>query len=94
MWRLILAGIALLVTGAARFHHQLQMAGHRPSLEDYLSFRCGTDAVTNLAGGEVDMPALMLHCWGCYAMTAGLALVTLAMMCRRLPAARLAARRG
>ena len=72
MWKPAATGSALLVAGA------LQLAAHlnrAPTLEDYLAFRCGPPG----AGQDVTALAHLLgpagHCWGCYAMAAGAALV-------------------
>ena len=75
MWKPAATGSALLVAGAAKFAADLNRA---PTLEDYLAFRCGLPG----AGQDVTALAHLLgpagHCWGCYAMAAGAALVGVA----------------
>lgn len=86
MWKLILAGGALFVAGAAKFHDQVRLIGRTPTLEDYLAFRCGSEGAIPLGSAHVDAASLLMHCWGCYAMVAGAALVAAALIRRYLPA--------
>lgn len=72
MWKPAATGSALFVAGALKFAEHLNRI---PTLEDYLAFRCGPSG----AGQDVSALGHFLgsagHCWGCYAMAAGAALV-------------------
>lgn len=72
MLKWMFSGAALLVVGAIKFALYL---GRTPTLEDYLAFRCG--ASTNAASGALHVDGLLpfAHCWGCYAMAAGAAIL-------------------
>jgi hypothetical protein len=74
MFKLAAAGLAIFLAGAIKFALHL---GRSPTLEDYLALRCG--------GPEASESLLfphglfsLAHCWGCYAMAAGAALLALA----------------
>jgi hypothetical protein len=72
MWKPAAAGSVLFVAGALKFAEHLNRV---PTLGDYLAFRCGPSG----AGQDVSALGHLLdsagHCWGCYAMAAGAALV-------------------
>lgn len=74
MWKPAATGSALFVAGALKFAEHLNRV---PTLEDYLAFRCGPSGT----GQDVSALGHFLgsagHCWGCYAMAAGAALVAL-----------------
>jgi hypothetical protein len=75
MWKPAATGSALFVAGAAKFAVHLNRV---PTLEDYLAFRCGAPG----SGKDVSALEHLLgsagHCWGCYAMAAGAAIVAVA----------------
>lgn len=78
MSKLAAAGLAIFVAGAIKFALHL---GRTPSLEDYLAFRCGG---ADTAGSALLNHSVLnwAHCWGCYAMVAGAALLVLALLRR------------
>lgn len=80
MFKLAAAGLAIFVAGAIKSTLHL---GRQPSLEDYLAFRCGGAGLSEsvLLNHSVLSWA---HCWGCYAMAAGAALLALALLQRVL----------
>lgn len=92
MWRYLTAGALLFAAGALKLTEQVRLMGRTPTLEDYLAFRCGTGDEAALVTAHGDLASVLLHCWGCYAMAAGAALVA-ASLIRRAAATRLAARR-
>lgn len=77
MWKLAAAGAALLIAGAVRFAAYLNRT---PTLEDYLAFRCGPSEQMSLASAAGHTLLNWAHCWGCYAMAAGAALLLMAML--------------
>lgn len=77
MWKLAATGAALLIAGAVKFTAYLNRT---PTLEDYLAFRCGPSEQASLAGSVVHTLLNWAHCWGCYAMAAGAALMLFAML--------------
>lgn len=86
MLKVAATGATLIVAGSVQFAHHLNRP---PALADYLAFRCG--AADPAAGqgplGEVLHAAG--HCWGCYAMAIGAALIAISVWrafgARRLP---------
>ena len=71
MFKLAAAGLAIFLAGAIKFALDL---GRSPTLEDYLAFRCGGPE----ASESLLLPYALFslaHCWGCYAMAAGAALM-------------------
>lgn len=71
MFKLAAAGLAIFLAGAIKFALHL---GRSPTLEDYLAFRCGGPE----ASESLLLPHALFslaHCWGCYAMAAGAALM-------------------
>lgn len=71
MFKLAAAGLAIFLAGATKFALHL---GRSPTLEDYLAFRCGGPE----ASESLLLPHALFslaHCWGCYAMAAGAALM-------------------
>lgn len=76
MWKLAALGIAALTAGAVKFTANLAALGRQATLQDYLAMRCGGEAAQ--AGTHDVLAQAMLHCWGCYAMVAGAALIAFA----------------
>jgi hypothetical protein len=72
MLKQILATFVLIVAGALKFRSHQSRA---PALEDYLAFRCGPGDVAAVTSDAGHFLAAAAHCWGCYAMTAGAALL-------------------
>ena len=77
MWKLAATGAALLITSAVKFTAYLNRT---PTLEDYLAFRCGPSEQASLVGSAGHTVLNWAHCWGCYAMAAGAAMLILAMI--------------
>lgn len=92
MWRYLTAGALLFAAGALKLTEQVRLMGRTPTLEDYLAFRCGTGDEAALVTTHSDLASVLFHCWGCYAMAAGAAIVA-ASLIRRTATTRLAARR-
>ena len=71
MFKLAAAGLAFLLAGAIKFAlHR----GRSPTLDDYLAFRCrGSETGESVLFSHTLLN--LAHCWGCYAMAAGAALV-------------------
>lgn len=82
MWKWMISGLALLVAGSVRFAFHLNRS---PTLEDYLAFRCGGQSAGSSGAFHIDALASAGHCWGCYAMAIGAAMivVTAAQMAGR-----------
>ena len=75
MSKLATLGLAMVLAGSAR------MAEHAPApltLEDYLAFRCG-DSTSLSVGSSLEHAVSHAHCWGCYSIVAGAALMVLAV---------------
>lgn len=81
MWKPAVLGAALTTTGAVKFSSQLAEMGRQATLADYLAMRCGGSAPLPVSGAETgDLMALaVMHCWGCYAMAAGVAILAFAL---------------
>lgn len=81
MWKLAGLGSALAAAGAVKFTSELNELGRQATLQDYLAMRCGGGAPLHTAGSEAgDIMALAaMHCWGCYAMAAGVAILGFAL---------------
>ncbi len=77
MWKLAATGAALLIAGAVKFMAYLNRT---PTLEDYLALRCGPSEQASLTGSVGHTLLNWAHCWGCYAMAAGAALMLFAML--------------
>ncbi|MFN7179534.1 hypothetical protein [Hyphomonas sp.] len=92
MWRYLTAGTLLLVTGALKMTGEVRLMGRAPTLEDYLAFRCGAGDEAALVTAHGDLASVLFHCWGCYAMAAGAAILAAGLI-RQAASARLAARR-
>jgi hypothetical protein len=75
MWKWMMSGLALLVAGSVRFAFHLNRT---PTLEDYLTFRCGGQAAGTGSAFHIDALASAGHCWGCYAMAIGAAMIVAA----------------
>lgn len=78
MFKLAAAGLAIFVAGAIKFTLHL---GRSPSLEDYLAFRCASAGTAESAWLNHSVLS-SAHCWGCYAMAAGIALLALGLLQR------------
>lgn len=77
MWKLAATGAALLIAGAVKFTAYLNRT---PTLEDYLALRCGPSEQASLAGSVGHTLLSWAHCWGCYAMAAGAAMLVVALI--------------
>lgn len=77
MWKIAALGTALAAAGAAKFNATLAEAGRQATLQDYLAMRCA--GIAQESAGHGIMAQALLHCWGCYAMAAGAALVLFAV---------------
>ena len=77
MWKTAALGAALTATGAVKFSSHLAEMGRQATLQDYLAMRCGGGAPLPAPGAEATeiMASALMHCWGCYAMAAGVAMV-------------------
>ncbi len=83
MWKTAATGGVLLIAGAARLAEHINRA---PTLQDYLAFRCGSDSQA-FGPGTLDHTLLSIgHCWGCYAMALGAALLLFAALRATHPA--------
>lgn len=92
MLRYLFAGTLLFVAGALKLTEQVQLMRLTPTLEDYIAFRCGTGDEAALMTAHGDVASVLLHCWGCYAIGIGAAIVVWGLL-RQMAAARLAASR-
>jgi hypothetical protein len=72
MWKPAATGSALFGAGAIRFSEHLNRV---PTLDDYLAFRCGLSGAAQDGSALGHMLTSAGHCWGCYSMAAGAALV-------------------
>ena len=77
MWKLAATGAALLIAGAVKFTAYLNRT---LTLEDYLALRCGPSEQASLAGSVGHTLFSWAHCWGCYAMAAGAAMLVVALI--------------
>lgn len=95
MWKLAATGTALAATGAVKFTSELSEAGRQATLHDFLAMRCAGGAPLPAPGAETsDMMALAaMHCWGCYAMAAGVAILAFALWRKTAPLLRRVRRR-
>jgi hypothetical protein len=78
MWKTAALGSALVATGAVKFNSHLAELGRQATLQDYLAMRCGGVALPGAETHEV-MALAAMHCWGCYAMAVGVALLGFAI---------------
>lgn len=92
MLRYLTAGTLLFAAGALKLTEQVRLMERTPTLEDYLAFRCGTGDEAALVTAHGDLASVLFHCWGCYAMAAGAAIVVAGLL-RQMAATRLAALR-
>jgi hypothetical protein len=84
MLKFLIAGAALFVAGALKLTEEVRLLGRTPTLEDYLAFRCGGSEAAALTGSHGDLASVLFHCWGCYAMAAGAAIIAASLMTRFL----------
>ena len=79
MWKLAGFGSALTLAGAIKFSSQVSELGRQAVLQDYLAFRCGAGASGVDAGvhGSNSLALAAMHCWGCYAMAGGAAILAM-----------------
>lgn len=80
MWKIAALGTALAAAGAVKFNTHLAELGRQATLQDYLAMRCGSVAPGG-AAHDIQAQALM-HCWGCYVMAAGAAILFFAAWTR------------
>lgn len=80
MWKLPALGTALIATGAVKFNNHLAELGRQATLQDFLAMRCGSGAPLPSPGAQPHeiMALAAMHCWGCYAMAAGVAMLAYA----------------
>jgi len=79
VWKWASLGVALFMVGALKFEAHLAELGRQATLQDYLMMRCFDATQPGLAGASHGfMQHAVLHCWGCYAMAAGAAIMVLA----------------
>lgn len=76
MWKIVLTGLALFAAGCVKQAEHMAELGRKATLESFLALRCGGEASASVMPG-IDA-ASALHCWGCYAMAAGAAMVVFA----------------
>lgn len=81
MWKLAGLGAGLAVTGSIKFSAHLAGMGREAVLQDYLAMRCGAGAGLPVAGAETSdlLTLVAMHCWGCYALAAGVAMLGFAL---------------
>jgi hypothetical protein len=79
MWKTAGLGGALAAIGAVKFNSQLAELGRQATLQDYLVMRCGGGSPLPGAETHEVMALAAMHCWGCYAVAAGVALLGFAM---------------
>ncbi len=81
MWKTPALGAALIATGAAKFNAHLGEMGRQATLQDYLAMRCSGGAPLPTPGADANeiMALAAMHCWGCYAMAAGVAMLAYAL---------------
>lgn len=75
MWKFAVTGSILFVAGALKFAEHLNRT---PTLEDYLAFRCGPAGAALETNMLAQATHAFGHCWGCYAMSVGVAFVAFA----------------
>lgn len=77
MWKMPALGTALIATGAVKFNAHLGEMGRQATLQDFLAMRCGGGAPLPAPGTQTNeiMALAAMHCWGCYAMAAGVAIL-------------------
>lgn len=76
MWKFVLTGLALFAAGWVKQAEHVAELGREATLESFLALRCGGEASASAIPGIETASAL--HCWGCYAMAAGAAMVLFA----------------
>ena len=80
MWKWAVLGAGLIVTGAVKFSDHLAALGRQARLEDYLALRCLGGAEAEMAAGAHAVWAhALMHCWGCYAMVVGAAMLVFSL---------------
>lgn len=81
MWKIASLGAGLAVTGWVKFNAHLAGMGREATLQDYLAMRCGGEAGLPVAGAETSdlLTLAAMHCWGCYALAAGVAMLGFAL---------------
>ena len=79
MWKTAGLGSALVATGAVKFNSQVAELGRQATLQDFLAMRCGGGAPLPGADTHEVMALAAMHCWGCYAMAAGVAMLGFAL---------------
>ncbi len=85
MWLTVVCAAVLIVSGGLRLSAVVAASGRQATLQDYLALRCsgGAEAVLPLPGLSHPLFTALLHCWGCYAILAGLAMLAYAFTCAR-----------
>ncbi|MBA4226513.1 MAG: hypothetical protein C0456_07755 [Hyphomonas sp.] len=96
MWKTAALGTALTATGAVKFTNHVGEMGRQATLQDYLAMRCGGGAPLPAPGAETNeiMALAAMHCWGCYAMAAGVAMLAYALWQAAQPRLKALRRRG
>lgn len=81
MWKPAAFGAALTATGAVKFSSHLAEMGRQATLQEYLAMRCGGGAPLPVSSPEASefISLAAMHCWGCYAMAAGAAMLAFAL---------------
>lgn len=81
MWKTPALGAALITAGAIKFNSHLDEVGRQATLHDFLAMRCGGGAPLPAPGAETSeiMALAAMHCWGCYATAAGVAMLAFAL---------------
>ncbi|PKP79847.1 MAG: hypothetical protein CVT79_17835 [Alphaproteobacteria bacterium HGW-Alphaproteobacteria-18] len=95
MWKMAALGSALTATGAVKFTNHVSEMGRQATLQDFLAMRCGGGAPLPTPGAETNelMALAAMHCWGCYAMAAGVAMLVFALWQTARPRLKLLRRR-
>lgn len=86
MWKYAAFGAALIAAGSVRLNSHLAELGREAALRDFLSVRCGGAPLPGV--GHMANDGLLLavaHCWGCYAMAAGVAILVFAVWRQAVP---------
>lgn len=87
MWKYAAFGAALIAAGSIRLNSHLAELGREAALQDFLAVRCGGGAPLPGAGHVANDGMLLAaaHCWGCYAMAAGVAVLGFALWQLAMP---------